>query len=60
MQIGLRRCLIDGEDGVHNIGSEVAGQTGVELGSERGSGNAEKEFSVDFLGELKVVEELFL
>lgn len=58
VQIGLRGCLVDGKNGIDNVGSEVSGQSRVEFGGERCSGDAEEEFSVNLLGELETVEEL--
>ena len=58
VQIGLRGLLVDGEDGVDDIGSELGGQGGVELSGERCSRDADEEFSVNLLRELEGIEEL--
>ena len=58
MQIGLRWCLVDGKDGVDDIGSQLFGERAVELRGQGCAGNGKKKLSVNFLLELKLIEEL--
>lgn len=60
MQVRLRGSLVDSEDSVDNIGGKLVGQGSVELSGERGSGDTEEEFTIDFLGKLEIIEELIL
>jgi hypothetical protein len=58
VQIGLRGSLVNSKNGIDNIGCKLGGQSRVEFGGERCSGDIEEEFSVNLLGEFERVEEL--
>ena len=58
MQVGLRGGLVDGQDGVDDVGCELARKGRVELGGEGRPGDVQKELSVNFLGQLEGIEEL--
>ena len=58
VQVGLRGGLVDGKNGVDNIGRQALGQATAQLGRERGTSNGEEELAVDFSGDLELLEEL--
>lgn len=58
MEIGLRRCLIDGENSIDNVWCQLRCEASVELGGQGCARNIEEELAVDFLGELEIVEKL--
>lgn len=58
MQVGLGGSLVDGQDGVNNVGRELGCQCRVELCRKRGTRDVEEEVSVDILGQLERVQEL--
>jgi len=60
VQIGLRGRLVDGKDGVDDIGSQLFGERAVDLGGQRRSRDREEKFAVDFFGELELIKELYV
>lgn len=58
VQIGLGRCLVNSQNGVDNIGSELRSERSVELCRQGRLGDVEEKLAVHVLGELESVEEL--
>jgi hypothetical protein len=50
--------LVDGKDGIDDVGRELFGERAVEFCREGRPRNREEELSVDLLLELELVEEL--
>ncbi len=47
VKIGLGRGLVYGQNGIHDVRSELLGERVVELGRKRGAGDAEEELAVN-------------
>lgn len=60
VQVRLRWCLINGQNGIDDIGRELLGKCRVELGGERRASNVEKQAAIDLLVNLEVIQELLL
>jgi hypothetical protein len=60
VQIGLRWCLVDGENGVDNVGGQLLRERAVELCGQRCASDRKEEFAVNLLLKLELVEELRL
>lgn len=58
VKIGLGWGLVDGQNGIDDIRSELVRECCVELSGERSPRHVEKELTVDLLGELEVIQEL--
>jgi len=58
VQVGLRRSLVNGENGINDIRCEGLGEAATQLGRKRGAGDGEEKFAVDITGEFELVEEL--
>jgi hypothetical protein len=58
VQIRFGRGLVDGEDGIDDVGCEALSKAGAQLGGERCPGDGKEQLAVDFTGELELVEEL--
>lgn len=57
VQVGLRGGLVDGQDGIDDVGGQFLGQGGVELGGQGSTSDGEEKFPVDLLGQLEGIEE---
>ena len=58
VQVGFLGGLVDGQDGIDDVGRELLGQGGVQLGRERCSGDGEEELPVDFFRQLEIIKKL--
>jgi hypothetical protein len=58
VQVGLLGRLVDGENGIDDVGGKALGKAGTELCGKGGPGNRQEKLAVDFAGKLELVEEL--
>jgi hypothetical protein len=58
VQVGLRGCLIYGENRVDDIRCELLGEGAVELRGQRCAGDGQEKFAVNLLLELELIKEL--
>lgn len=58
VQIGFGGGLVNGKNGIDNIGGQALGQASAELGREGCAGDGEEELAVYFFGDLELIEEL--
>ena len=59
VKVGLRGGLVDGQNGVDDVRSELRCESAVELGGKSGSRDVEEELSVNVLSDGEILEELY-